>query len=406
MQQKQEGIALVMAMMIVALIAVVAVEISWRFELNISRSGNRWHGMQAKAYLEGAEQLAMVVLSEDAKGEETSAVDHLGEAWAQEAEPFPTDHGWVKGTIEDAHGRLNINSLLPREDNNCPDGSQPPASGVCPETNECSKFTPAQQLFVRLLQTFNLGEEEEPVFLEKETARLIAEALIDWLDSDSEITGFGGAESDYYDQLEPPVSIANGPMISVSELQVIKGMTPELYRKLIPYVVALPATESNRLNINTISIPIIQTLTAAQPKESCDLFPMSAEVATEIAQVIKAGEFTSLDELKDDPALPSVWLSSDQNLNFDTSLVAMAQSTYFLFFAEAAVGEEHIRRSQSLIKRGGGGSSDERNDPAGDNGSSSGNPSGQPNQTQGQNRNGAQGDAIEIEVVRRTDANF
>lgn len=395
--QKESGVALVMAMMIVALVAVVAVEISWRFELSISRSGNRWHGMQAKAYLEGAEHLAMMILMEDTETRENSSSDHLGEPWAQETEPFPTDHGWVAGKIEDAHGRFNLNAMVPDPDK-CPDGKDRTRSGFCsPAETECGKYTVAQRLFVRLLQTIDLADtqagetvnneegegrattadsaDEEPVFLELNEAEAIAEAVIDWLDEDSEISGFGGAESDYYEQLVPPTSIANGPMVSVSELQVLQGMRPEIYNKLIDFVVALPKEELNRINLNTASVNVLQTLT---PVQNCDLRPLNLEDAQAISDFIRENEFEKMDDLVDSPDLPSIWQSGAGGdgaaLAIDQEMIDIGQSTYFLFFSETAVGEDHIRRGSSLIKRV---------------------------TDQSSNESGTQ-----IEVVRRTDANF
>ncbi len=391
-----------MAMMIVAIVAVVAVEISWRFELSISRSGNRWHGMQAKAYLEGAEHLAMMILKEDTETRENSASDHLGEPWAQDAEPFPTDHGWVSGKIIDAHGRFNLNSMVP-DPNTCPNGQPRSNAGLCePAKTECEKYSSAQQLFVRLLQTIDLSEQPvgstdntgreegegaavsvvddvEPIFLELNEAEAIAEAVIDWMDQDSEITGFGGAESDYYEQLNPPVSIANGPLVSVTELQVIKGMRPEIYNKLTDlrngYVVALPQEEVNRININTAPVNVLQTLT---PVQNCELRPLNLEDGEALSTFMRDNEFEKLQDLIDSPDLPTVWqgdASGDgQQLAIDQNLIDINQSTYFLFFGETAVGEDHIRRGSSLIKRVTDQSSNE--------------------------------EGTQIEVVRRSDANF
>jgi len=374
---RQRGVALIMAMMIVALIAVISVEVSWRFELGMSRSANRWHGMQARAYLAGAEHLAMVVLKQDSEDEEGSRADHKGETWAQESEPFPTDHGWVKGVIEDAHGRFNINRMQPEPDT-CGDGNKKNEQGICPPPeSQCDRYMPAQRQFIRLLQTVNVGTEEEPLFLEASDAELIAEAVIDWLDFDSEIRGFGGAESDYYEQLTPPTTIANTEMISVSELQVIKGMTPALYQKLLPLVIALPKDEAGVVNINTAKAEVIRTLT---PAENCDLLPMPEEDANAIVQIIENGAFTEVQQLADDPALPASWLDSNQNLALEPDSATIIQSTYFLFYSEAAVGEDHIRRGQSLIKRTAG--------------------------TDSEDRGAAQAEGVQIEVVRRTDANF
>ncbi len=380
-RKNEKGVALVMAMMIVALIAIIATEISWRFELSMSRSGNRWAGMQARSYLEGAEQLAIVALREDAKNSETSEVDHLGEIWAQEAQPFPTDHGWVKGEIKDASGRFNVNTMSSVA-TNCPNGAAKPDTGVC-STAPCDQFTEQQFVFIRLLQTFDLGDEEEPVFLTTAQAEEITEAVVDWLDADSEIRGFGGAESDYYEALDPPITIANQEMISVSELQVIKGMQPKLYQQLMPHIVALPAGDVGLVNVHTATANVLRAIKAQDPQTpgSCDSLPHEEDVVGEMMEFVRNGEFKELKLMKGDGGLPSAW--ADPNFdNIFGKLMDILQSQYFLFYGEAAIGEDYIRRGSSLIKR------DE---------SGGGNSSGGQNPNQGQ---------IKIEVVRRTDANF
>jgi DNA uptake protein ComE-like DNA-binding protein len=61
----------------------------------------------------------------------------------------------------------------------------------------------------------------------------IANAIIDWLDPDdnprqSTVGGMGGAESSYYQGLSPPYSCKNGPIDSLEELLLVRGVTPDL----------------------------------------------------------------------------------------------------------------------------------------------------------------------------------
>jgi len=56
--------------------------------------------------------------------------------------------------------------------------------------------------------------------------REIAAAIIDWRDSDDKLTE-GGAEFDAYSELSPPYVPRNGPIESLLELLMIRGITPE-----------------------------------------------------------------------------------------------------------------------------------------------------------------------------------
>jgi len=53
-------------------------------------------------------------------------------------------------------------------------------------------------------------------------------AIQDWIDPDDTVH-LQGAESDYYQGLRPAYSAKNGPIDDLSELLLIKGITPELY---------------------------------------------------------------------------------------------------------------------------------------------------------------------------------
>ena len=56
----------------------------------------------------------------------------------------------------------------------------------------------------------------------------IVASVQDWIDPDDDERP-GGAESPYYHSLTPPYSAKNGPIDDLSEMLLIKGVTPELY---------------------------------------------------------------------------------------------------------------------------------------------------------------------------------
>ncbi|MGB1926861.1 MAG: type II secretion system protein GspK, partial [Rubripirellula sp.] len=53
------------------------------------------------------------------------------------------------------------------------------------------------------------------------------DAILDWLDEDEESREFG-AEAEYYNSLPTPYSPANGPLQTVEELLLVRGVTPNL----------------------------------------------------------------------------------------------------------------------------------------------------------------------------------
>jgi len=71
-----------------------------------------------------------------------------------------------------------------------------------------------QTLYAALLKLPNMTEE-------------VADAIIDWMDSDDSERP-SGAESAYYGGLTPPYQAKNGPLATLAELLLVKGVTPQL----------------------------------------------------------------------------------------------------------------------------------------------------------------------------------
>ncbi len=56
----------------------------------------------------------------------------------------------------------------------------------------------------------------------------VADAILDWLDEDEEPRAMGAEFADYYQQLQPTYKPANGPVQSVEQLLLVRGVTPQL----------------------------------------------------------------------------------------------------------------------------------------------------------------------------------
>ncbi len=218
---KQRGVALIMAIVMVAIATVLAVRIGTRASLDQRRTAGLIALDQAWNVALGAEAWAIEVLRKD---REDSQTDHLGENWAQPIPPLPVDGGAVRGALEDMQGRFNLNSLL---------------------TDDGKVSEAAVARFERLLQ--NAGAD-------RRWARIAA----DWLDSDT-VPGFpDGAEDGNYLSQNPPYLAANGPVTSISELMALPGMTLEEYLRIRPHVAALPL--GTRVNVCTASAPVLAAL--------------------------------------------------------------------------------------------------------------------------------------------------
>jgi general secretion pathway protein K len=77
--------------------------------------------------------------------------------------------------------------------------------------------------------------------------------IVDWLDPDS-IESEGGAEADYYLRLIPPYEPRNGPMPTLGDLRMIKGMDDATFMKLRNYLTVAPELA---VNVNTAPPEVI-----------------------------------------------------------------------------------------------------------------------------------------------------
>ncbi len=317
--KKNSGAALIMALLIVVMVSVLAVKFSESFNLNVARSENRWYGAQAKNYLLATESMAGYFLEKDANENE---IDELSEAWNADL-VMPTDEGLLEAKLEDAQGRYNLNGLSIK--------AKIPDKNVNPQLHE--KFSAQQKRFIRLLQIF----DEYP--LTQDEAISITEAAIDWVDDDGDnVTGFGGAESLHYSNKKPSYQPANQFFDSVSELQMVKGVTPELYRLLEPLICVLPDAATT-LNLNTASPQLLRTINRPD-----DLSPLQA---ADVATIIEERSLQPAETVNDffsNPAIQSIIPVGAAAGGYGVS------SDYFLMFAKTTVGEQ-IRFVISYLHR-------------------------------------------------------
>lgn len=219
---RQQGAALITAILVVAIASIIATSIYYDSFLYIKRSSNMLLSDQARLYSLGAEDWAADILTRDFEND--PARDHLGEEWAAILPPLPIDGGTLQGGLEDQQGRFNLNNLIT----------------LGGEINE-----PAYEQFKRLLEA--TGQNVQ-----------LADRVVDWLDANQEPMFPDGAEDSMYSGLRVPYRTANGPITTTSELLAVEGFNRESFLALSPYITALPS--GSKININTASLPVFYAL--------------------------------------------------------------------------------------------------------------------------------------------------
>lgn len=205
------GVALLAVLAVISVLMAAALELARTTGRSAIETGRAADRFQAREKASAGIQLALAILTEDVM---TSDIDSLQEDWAdpEKLKDAVAGLGYedqeLTLEIRDEMGKLQINALI----------KEYPGREVNPDQ---------LGIWQRLLGAVR-DKAEEPPEGDQAPAALI-NSLIDWLDDrdDDAVTGLSGAESDYYRSLGLPYGCGNRPFTHISELFLVKGMTPE-----------------------------------------------------------------------------------------------------------------------------------------------------------------------------------
>jgi general secretion pathway protein K len=253
--KNENGIALIVVLLIVSIIVVIAVEMSTRLQLNVARTLNLKSNNQAYWYALGAEHFAKnsLITLKSLTGDNIN----LSQPWAETFE-YPVEDGFIKAKLIDMQACFNLNAISSTFDaagqgNQNDDPSQTNtntnnnnSSQNNRQNNTQSSSSASQQAFHNLLENFI------PDSLVTDTIR---DSLIDWIDEDSSASNYGAEDADY-ESLAKPYLAANNPLGHVSELRLINGIDQVIQlgglEDLKNVVCVLPETRI-MVNVNTIT---------------------------------------------------------------------------------------------------------------------------------------------------------
>jgi general secretion pathway protein K len=312
--KKQRGVALIIALILVALATILATKLTFDGFLERRRAIGVLAAEQALHFGMGAEALAADVLAQDLQNSPNQTT--LIGPWAQPTQPLPITPqddpegepiGTLQGQLEDMQGRFNLNNL----------------AHVIPGVGPQGAIQDPQPLeqFQRLLVSVQL----EPKW---------AGIARDWIDADDIPGSPDGAEDQMYTSQTPPYRTGNWPMMSPTELMNLPGFGADRYRKIAPYVTALP-TATATINVCTASAQVLESLAA-------NLGEYTPEV---LASGRKSGCFPDLDTFRKvvgPQALAAISTKID------------SKSSYFRLTTRVTLGTTEFTL-YSLLKRGDGG---------------------------------------------------
>lgn len=230
----REGMALLTVLLLVGVMSVVAVAVLDDVRFSIRRAGNVEFQSQAQWYAAGAESLARRQIARllEAGPERTP----LEPAWNGRTLQFPVEGGTLSATLQDGQACFNLNSVV---------------------------LGFGEDLIARPLGATQFRALGRAVGAPESRMNAVVDGLTDWLDADMTPLPLGG-EDGAYAGLATPYRTSGVMLAEVSELRAVKGVDPETYRRLRPWVCALPTSRLSPLNVNTLTpeqAPLLVMLT-------------------------------------------------------------------------------------------------------------------------------------------------
>ncbi|ADU97477.1 hypothetical protein Theam_1516 [Thermovibrio ammonificans HB-1] len=263
----RRGFVLFIVLVVVAVLAAFLFSVLFLSSQGVKRSEAVKDYTVAYHAAVSAVKIALKYLKED-----DNSFDGTGDDWAK---PIHYNYSGVALSIriEDLCGKLNVNKL----------------------TNPVY-FKVGKRLFEEL----NLNPD-------------LLDALKDWIDKDSRVTG-DGAEADYYEAFGYKPS--NSPMKSLGELYYVKGFTYKVVKKVKPYFTVYG---SGKVNVNSAGKKLLMAL-------SDRITPTLAD------SIIEARPIRKLQDLLDIPGFT-------RELYFEIRPIITNRCNYFRVEVTASYGD-------------------------------------------------------------------
>jgi general secretion pathway protein K len=300
---RQRGVALIMAVVLVALATVLAVSIGFSSAMTARRSAATFSVEQGLQFAEGAEALAAYVLKEDKNRNE----DSYAELWAQPYGPVEiAPEISLAAQLNDEQGKFNLNTLLNADGTPDPD---------------------AVAVFTRLLELVGLETRWAPL-------------LVDWLDDD-DLVVTGGGEDSLYAAQKPPGRTGNVTLTSISELLQLPEFGRERFQKLAPHITALPP-EVGKINVCTATGKVLDALYALAPT------PVSTQ-----SHSTPEGEALLLKNRKD-VCFPTESTVRNEVTGAKIGDRISSVSSYFRLYTIVSIGSTRFTLYSLMLRNGGG----------------------------------------------------
>ena len=216
-----------MAILLVAMGTIIAAAMAYENAMTARRGAATFAMDQTVLVGEAAEALAAWGLRSTWQADKTHI--YIGQGWDKPVGPVEVVPGvMLTAQLEDLSGRFNVNSLV---------------------NSDGTPNKVAVTAFEQLLTSLQI----EPRW---------AGYMVDWIDQDINPQNPDGAEDSVYMGQQPPYRTANMYITSTTEILALPGFGRDRYKRLAPFIVALP--NDVKINICTAPGAVLDALTGQQ----------------------------------------------------------------------------------------------------------------------------------------------
>lgn len=273
--REESGVVLLVVLVMVAILTTIVVDMMYFTSVDYEIAANSRDQLKALYIAKSGVSFIEGALMEKNLEELTQLAQSLGAQsgdaegrWSIKVPYFPVGDGGVTIEVVDERSKINLNAL------------------VSQKTNAVD-----QQVRVQIEELCRLLDVDS-----NQLSQFIS-SLINWLDrplqGSTNDQDPAGAKRDYYLSLPNPYLIKDGPLDSVEEIKLIRGMDNDFYNKIKDYVTVYPPDK--KVNFSTapksVIIAVIKSagVSSQRGQGAGDQTLVKDDIAASIADAIIQG---------------------------------------------------------------------------------------------------------------------
>jgi general secretion pathway protein K len=224
LNRRERGVALLTVLLGIALMTLIIVDFAMSAGLGFVSAANQANELRAYYLARSGLNVGLALLAQDERTDvqSQSPVDTLDDSWALPYPVMTLQGGTVSLSIVDETRKLSINAMVD------------PGNGA-----------PNEPAVLRMERLFTILDVD---------SKLIP-SIVEWISPANGSLGSAGA--DYYMGLRPPYQPRGGPMPTIGDLQMVKGVDEAVFNRLRLFLTVMP---ENQVNANTASPQVLASL--------------------------------------------------------------------------------------------------------------------------------------------------